>query len=247
MEELTNLPFTLAYFAQKEEHNPSLSLYDTFEDAFDSLHQRYDKYLLGYPKVSKGSIVDDFLTMATQYQLCDYLCAKLASTQFLARSPSGHSYLYHTLRRDDVAKPILHSEAVIAFLLPRSCAEDMQEGWATAVHELGHRSKIATGDEMRMWLAVIGLFVENKIHTRTSIKPQAVLEVLAGFMPKFAQEVEKLRAMVFSPPHWRSWVGLSMPAQTRALKTWNSALYPARTWWLDSKLLLSTATQDPAA
>jgi hypothetical protein len=81
----------------------------------------------------------DFLILAVRFPLFNYLKTKFALASRILKSPLNHSYLQYALSDRDRAQPITISESILAFLLPYSSTDDIQEGRITALKNVADR------------------------------------------------------------------------------------------------------------
>jgi len=81
---LLNVPFTLAYFAQRERHPPPLEVYDNLEACFTGVDRQRHQYRSQFKDLGTPKTIA-FLAIAVRFHLFDYLSSKLKSTQHLHR------------------------------------------------------------------------------------------------------------------------------------------------------------------
>jgi hypothetical protein len=186
LDRLLNVPFTLAYFAQRERHPPPLEVYDNLEACFTGIHRQRHKFRSQFKDLGAPKSID-FL---------DYMSSKLKSTQYLALSPSGHSYLHYAIWKDGCKSPIVHDEAIIAIILPYTSIQDMEQEWVsiylqtcTAIESLNSGGDEQFRDESLMWLSILRLFFEYGIHTSPFMKPDMVKKLIRGLEKIFPQDI----------------------------------------------------------
>jgi hypothetical protein len=145
----------------------------------------------------------------------------------------------------------ISSERIVAFLLPHSSREDIQEGWERALYWVLTQSTftLESVDLSKMWLTVLELFLaygadpstvtkQNLRSTSAKERDWSVEEVVTLLAGNHIDQGTRVLSLIPKKEKWWHRLGISKPpvhTKESTLKLdWQ--LFPERTWWKSETL-----------